>query len=157
MEKRTGELRELNQEDLRSLAEERKQLDEARTAFILEKAEAEEHHRLSAAGLAARGGELVQQKASLASHEEEVAAREQALGGALKEAQDAAAAAETAKKELEAKVAQLDIDLKASGEELAALKQEREKGAHTLGELQGRFARRSRSSKPPRTPRLTSS
>src|SRR4051812_30317928 len=140
MEKRAGELRELNQEALQSLAEERRQLDEARTAFILEKAEAEEQQRLAAAGLSAREGELVQQKASLASHEEEVAAREQALGGALKKAQDAAAAAETAKKELEAKVAQLDIDLKASGEELAALKQEHEKGAHTLSELQGRFA-----------------
>src|SRR3954462_6400858 len=140
MEKRAGELRELNQEALRSLVEERRQLDEARTAFILEKAEAEEQQRLVAAGLAAREGELVQQKASLASPEEEVAAREQALGGALKEAQDAAAAAEAAKKALEAKVAQLDTDLKASGEELAALKQEREKGAHTLGELQGRFA-----------------
>src|SRR3954462_9314061 len=140
MEKRAGELRELNQEALRSLVEERRQLDEARTAFILEKAEAEEQQRLVAAGLAAREGELAQQKASLASPEEEVAAREQALGGALKEAQDAAAAAEAAKKALEAKVAQLDTDLKASGEELVALKQEREKGAHTLGELQGRFA-----------------
>src|SRR3954471_11001707 len=56
------------------------------------------------------------------------------------EAQDAAAAAEVAKGELETRVAQLVSDLKASGEELAALKQEREKGAHTLGELQGRFA-----------------
>ncbi|KAM3330611.1 hypothetical protein ACQJBY_027042 [Aegilops geniculata] len=140
MEKRAEELRELNQEALRSLAEERRQLDEARTAFILEKAEAEEQQRLAAAGLAAREGELAQQKASLASHEEEVAAREQALGGALKEARDAAAAAETAKEALEARVVQLDADLRTSGEELAALKQEREKGAHTLGELQGRFA-----------------
>src|SRR3954466_7063739 len=139
MEKRAGELRELNQEALQSLAEERRLLDEARTAFILEKAEAEEQQRLAAAGLSARESELVQQTASLASHEEEVAAREQALDEALQKAQDAAAAAETAKKELEAKVAQLDTDLKACGEELAALKQEREKGAHTLGELQGRF------------------
>src|SRR3954462_9101651 len=51
MEKRAGELRELNQEALRSLAEERRQLDEARTALILEKAEAEEQQRLAAAGL----------------------------------------------------------------------------------------------------------
>src|SRR3954467_12669354 len=140
MEKRVGELLELNQEALRSLAEERRLLDEARTTFLLEKAEAEEQQRLAAAGLSARESELVQQRASLASHEEEVAAREQALGGALKKAQDAVAAAETARKELEAKVAQLDTDLKASGEELAALKQEHEKGSHTLGELQGRFA-----------------
>src|SRR3954466_666587 len=131
MEKRAGELRELNQEALQSLAEERRQLDEARTAFILEKAEAEERQRLAAAGLAAREGELAQQKASLASHEEEVAAREQPLGGALKEAQDAAAAAEAAKEALEVKVAQLDTDLKAGGEELAALKCEHEKDAYT--------------------------
>src|SRR4051794_10417096 len=75
MEKRAEELRELNQEALRSLAEERRQLDKARTAFILEKAESEEQQRLAAEGLSAREGELVQQKASLASHEEEVAAR----------------------------------------------------------------------------------
>src|SRR4051812_44177608 len=105
MEKHAGELRGLNQEALQSLAEERRLLDEARTAFILEKAEAEEQQRLAAAGISARESEQVQQKAGLASHEEEVAAREQALGGDLKKAQDAAAAAETAKKELEARVA----------------------------------------------------
>src|SRR3954464_8843996 len=42
MEKHAAELRELNQKALQSLAEERRLLDEARTAFILEKAEAEE-------------------------------------------------------------------------------------------------------------------
>ena len=38
--------------------------------------------------------------------------RERALGGMLQEAKDAAAAAEVAKKELEAKVVQLEVDLK---------------------------------------------
>src|SRR3954469_5212055 len=127
MEKRAAELRELNQQAAQSLAEERRLLGEARTAFILEKAEAEEQQRLAAAELSVRESELVQKTASLASHEEEVAAREQALGGDLKKAQDAAAAAETAKKELEARVAQLDTNLKAKGEDLAALQQEREK------------------------------
>ena len=36
-------------------------------------------------------------------------------------------------------MAQLEAYLKASGEELAALKREREKDAYTLGELQGRL------------------
>ncbi len=71
-------------------------------------------------------------------------AREQAIGGALKEAKDAAAAAEAAKKELGMKVAQLEADLKASGEELAELKREREKDATAHGELQGRLAERSK-------------
>ena len=69
---------------------------------------------------------------------------EQTVGGALKEAKDAAAAAEAAKKELETKMAQLEADLKASGEELAALKREREKDAAAHGELQGRLAERSK-------------
>ena len=64
---------------------------------------------------------MAQRKVNLDSHEEELAAREQAIGGALKEAKDAAAAAEAAKKELEMKVAQLEADLRASSEELAAL------------------------------------
>ena len=83
---------------------------------------------------------MAQRKVNLDSHEEELAAREQAIGGALKEARDAAAAAEAAKKELEAKVAQLETDLKVGGEELAALKLEREKDALAHGELQGRLA-----------------
>src|SRR3954467_7522823 len=140
VEKRAEELRGLNQAALRSLAEERVQLDEAQKAFILEKAEVAEQQRLAAEELSAREGELVQLKASLDSHEEELAAREQTLGGALKEAKDAAAAAEAAKKKLETKVAQLEADLKASGEALAALKHEREKDAYTFGELQGRLA-----------------
>ena len=70
-------------------------------------------------------------------HEEELAAREQAIGGALKEARDAAAAAEAAKKELETKVAQLEADLRTGSEELVALKHEREKDAVAHGELQG--------------------
>ena len=77
---------------------------------------------------------------NLDSHEEELAAREQALGGMLQEARDAAAAAETAKKELEVRVAQLEADLKAGGEELAALKQEREKDALAHGDLQVQLA-----------------
>ena len=47
----------------------------------------------------------MQRKAHLDSYEEELAERERALGGALKEAKDAAATAEAAKKELEEKVA----------------------------------------------------
>ena len=74
---------------------------------------------------------------NLDSHEEELAAREQALGGTLQETKDAAVAAEAAKKELEAKVAQLEADLKVGGEEPAALKLEREKDALAHGELQG--------------------
>ena len=46
---------------------------------------------------------MVQRKANLDSYEEELAEREQALGGALKEAKDATAIAEAAKKELEEK------------------------------------------------------
>src|SRR3954466_3059978 len=38
------------------------------------------------------------------------------------------------------KVAQLKTDLRASGEELVALKHEREKDAYTFGELQGHLA-----------------
>ena len=46
IEKCAGELRDLRQETLRSLAEEREQLLEERKAFLLEKAEAEEKQRL---------------------------------------------------------------------------------------------------------------
>ena len=87
---------------------------------------------------------MAQRKVNLDSHEEELAAREQSIGGALKEARDAAAAAEAAKKELETKVAQLEADLRASGKELAALKREREKDAAAHGELQGLLAERSK-------------
>ena len=73
-------------------------------AFLLEKAEAEEEQRLAAEKQSAREGELVQRKANLDSYEEELVAREQTLGGALKEAKDAAAAAEAAKKELETRM-----------------------------------------------------
>src|SRR3954463_6877237 len=104
MEKRAEELRGLNQAAFQSLAAERVQLDEAQKAFILEKAEVAEQQRLAAEELSAREGELVPLKDSLDSHEEELAAREQTLSGALKEGKDAAAAAEAAKKELEAKV-----------------------------------------------------
>ena len=70
--------------------------------------------------------------------------REERLGGALRQEEDAAAATEAAKKELETKMAQLEADLKASGEELAALKREREKDAAAHGELQGHLAERSK-------------
>ena len=48
MEKHVEELRGHNQEALRSLAQERERLDEERTAFLLENAEAEEEQRLAA-------------------------------------------------------------------------------------------------------------
>ena len=144
IEKRAEELRGLRQEALRSLAEEREQVAEERKAFLLEKAEIEEQQRLVAEKLSAQEGELVQRKVNLDSHEEELVAREQTFGGALKEAKDAAAAAEAAKKELETKMAQLEADLKASGEEIVVLKREREKDAAAHGELQGRLAKRSK-------------
>ena len=53
MEKHAEELRGLNQEALRSLAEEREQLAEERKAFLLEKAEVEEQQRLAAEKLSA--------------------------------------------------------------------------------------------------------
>ena len=87
---------------------------------------------------------MAQRKDNLDSHEEELATRELTFGGALRQAEDAAAAAEAAKKELETKVAQLEADLKVSSEELAALKREREKDAYTHGELQGRLTERSK-------------
>src|SRR3954470_4497101 len=67
MERRAGELRELNQEALRSLAEERRQLAEAQKAFLLEKAEVQEKQRLAAEELSAREGELAQRKVNLDS------------------------------------------------------------------------------------------
>ena len=51
-----------------------------------------------------------QRKVNLDSYEEELAACEQGIGGALKEARDAVAAAEPAQKELEMKVAQLGME-----------------------------------------------
>lgn len=120
IEKHAEELQSHNQEALWSIAEERAQLVEARKAFLLEKAEAEEQQRLAAEGLSMREGELTQWKVNLDSYEE-LAAREESLGGALKEAKDAAAAAEAAKKDLEVKVTRLEADLKAKNEELAAL------------------------------------
>ena len=144
IEKHAKELRGFRQETLRALAEEREQVDEERKAFLLEKAEVEEKQRLVAEKLSAQEGELAQRKVNLDSHEEELAAREQTFGEALKEGKDAAAAAEAAKKELETKMAQLEADLRASGEELAALKREREKDAAAHGKLQGRLAERSK-------------
>ena len=94
IEKCAEELRGLNQEALRSLAQERERLAEERTAFLLEKAEAEEEQRLAAEKQSVREGELVQRKANLDSYEEELVVREETLGGALKEARDAAATAE---------------------------------------------------------------
>src|SRR3954469_19692198 len=140
IEKRAVELRGINQAALRSLAEEREQLEEAQKAFLLEKADVEEQQRLAVEKLSAQEGELAQRKVNLDSHEEELAARKRTLGGVIKQAEDAAAAAEAAKKELETKVAQLEADLKASGEELAALKRERGKDAYSHSELQAGLA-----------------
>ena len=86
----------------------------------------------------------MQRKAHLDSYEEELAERERALGGALKEAKDVAAAAEATKRELEEKVARLEAKIGKSGEEIAALKHEREKDAAAHGELQGLLAERSK-------------
>ena len=83
IEKRAEEPRGLRQDTLRSLAEEREQVAEERKAFLLEKAEVEEKQRLAAEKLSAQEGELAQRKVNLDSHEEELAAREQAIGGAL--------------------------------------------------------------------------
>ena len=55
--------------------------------------------------LSAEESKLAQRKVNLDAHEEELAAREEKLGGALKQAKDATAAAEAAKKELETRVA----------------------------------------------------
>ena len=90
--------------------------------------------------MSTREGELTQRKVNLDSYEEELAAREQSLGGALKDAKDAAAAAEAAKKELEVKVTQLEADLKEKNEELAALQREREKDSLAHGDLQVQLA-----------------
>ena len=62
IEKHAEELQSRNQEALRSIAEERAQLAEARKAFLLEKAEAEEQQRLAAEELSVREGELTQRK-----------------------------------------------------------------------------------------------
>ena len=72
--------------------------------------------------LSAEEGELAQRKVNLDAHEKDLAAREERLGGALRQAEDAAAAAEAAKKELETKVAQLEADLAEKGKELSAAK-----------------------------------
>ncbi|XP_037416618.1 uncharacterized protein LOC119279502 [Triticum dicoccoides] len=75
-EKHAEELKSRNQEALRSIAEERAQLDEAKKVFILEKAEAEEQQRLAAEELSKRDGELIQKKVNLDSHEEELAVQD---------------------------------------------------------------------------------
>lgn len=142
IEKHAEELQSRNQEALRSIAEERAQLAEARKACLLEKAEAEEQQRLAAEELSVREGELTQRKVNLDSYKEELAAREETLGRALKEAKEAVVAAEAAKKELEVKVTQLEADLKMKNEELAALQREREKDALAHGKLQGRLLER---------------
>ena len=86
----------------------------------------------------------MQRKAYLDSYQEELVAREEKLGETLKEARDAAATAEAAKKELEMRVTQLEANLKTSSEELVVLKREREKDAAAHGELQGLLAERSK-------------
>src|SRR6187401_948423 len=114
LEKRAAELSAANQAALRNLAEEREELAGAQQAFVLEKAEVEEQQRLAAEELSRREGVLNQRKVDLDAHEDDLTARERAIGGALKEAKVAAATAETAKKGLEAKVEQLELFLKAS-------------------------------------------
>ena len=99
LEKRAAELRAANQAALRNLAEEREGLAEEQQAFLLEKAEAEEWQRLAAEELSRREGALNQRKVELDAHDDELTAREQTLGGALKEAKEATAAAETAKRD----------------------------------------------------------
>jgi hypothetical protein len=54
----------------------------------------------------------------------------------LKEASDAAAAAEATRKDAEAKAAKLEADLRATGERLSTLESERKKVTHTLAEMQ---------------------
>ena len=81
IEKHAEELKSRNQEALRSIAEERAQLDEAKKAFILEKAEAEEQQRLAAEELSRREGELTQKKVNLDSHKEELDAQERRMTG----------------------------------------------------------------------------
>ena len=75
IKKHAEELQSRNQEALRSIAEERAQLVEARKAFILEKAEAEEQQRLAPKEVSTREGELTQRKVNLDSYEKELATR----------------------------------------------------------------------------------
>ena len=92
---------------------------------------------------------------NLDSHEEELAAYEQAIGGALKEAKDVAAAAEAAKKELETKMAQLEADLKASGEELVRSSVSARRMLPPMVSCMVFSLRGARSSAPPRIPMRT--
>ncbi|KAM3349135.1 hypothetical protein ACQJBY_022336 [Aegilops geniculata] len=118
IEKRAEELRSYRQGVLQSLAEGKAQLAEEQKAFLLAKAEVEEQQRLSTEELSAREGKLAQWKVELDSHEEDHVATK------------------AAKEELEVRVAKLEAALKTSGEELLTLKEEREKGIHSLAELQ---------------------
>ena len=136
------ELRAANQAALRDLAEERERLAGEHQEFLLEKAEAEEQQRLVGEELSRREGALNQRKVELDAHDDELTVRKQALGGALKEAKEAAAAAETAKRSLELKVEQLEQYLKASEDRVTALNIEREKDAHTNSELQVRLSKK---------------
>ena len=95
---------------------------------------------------------MAQRKVNLDSHEEELAAREQTFGGALKEAEDAAAAAEAAKKELETKMAQLEADLKASGEELVRSSVSARRTPPLMASCRVVSLRGAKSLAPPRTP-----
>ena len=69
-------------------------------------------------------------------HKEEAEALVKNFSDNLKQATDAAAAAETARKELEIKVARLEANLEANGKELSALKLDREKALYSLSEMQ---------------------
>ena len=142
LEKRAAELRAANQAALRDLAEERERLAGEHQEFLLEKAKAEEQQRLAGEELSRREGALNQRKVDLDAHEDDLTAREQAIGGALKEAKDTAGTAETAKKDLEAKVQKLELFLKASEDRVTALNVEREKDAHTNSDLQVRLSKK---------------
>jgi chromosome segregation ATPase len=71
---------------------------------------------------------------------EKIAALAKDYAGKLKEATDAAAAAEVTRKEMEEKAAKLEADLKANGERLSTLESERAKVTHTLAEMQTTIA-----------------
>ena len=95
---------------------------------------------------------MAQRKVNLHSHEEELAVRKRTFGGALKQAEDAATAAEAAKKELETKVAQLEADLKASGEELPRSSVSARRTPSLMASCRVFSLRGAKSSAPPRTP-----
>jgi chromosome segregation ATPase len=67
-------------------------------------------------------------------HKDEIEALARDYADKLKQATDAAGAAETARKELEEKVAKLEADLEANGKELSTLRSEREDSLRPVGD-----------------------